>query len=181
MSTTTLLRRFSRTMCPPISTCAHSGGGGGNRRSRSSGQGWSRFWSPGGSVPRRTNCFSNPGDSRSLLASPGGRSLWWSSSETQGSTICYPHECVVLLTSLSEIAIVGAKGFAGVCARIPAISCHSNNPTLNRTGLFQASGSRRKGSRCRPRETARVRPLLLHLRLQFRYFRPLDMLKHSQF
>src|SRR5229473_2935308 len=58
MSTTKLVLRFSRTMCPPISTCAQSGGGGGSRRSISSGHGWSRFWSPGGSVPRRTRAIS---------------------------------------------------------------------------------------------------------------------------
>ena len=60
MSTTTLVLRFSRTMCPPMSTLAQSGGGGGKRRSRSSGQGCRRFWRPGGSEPRRTSCFPTP-------------------------------------------------------------------------------------------------------------------------
>ena len=46
MSRTTLVLRFTRTMCPPIRTCAQSAGGGGSRRSSSSGQSCGRFWSP---------------------------------------------------------------------------------------------------------------------------------------
>jgi len=61
MSTTIWVLWFISTMCPPTTTFAQSGGGGGNIRSISRGQGSIFFCRPGGSVPRRTSCFSNPG------------------------------------------------------------------------------------------------------------------------